>query len=417
MPRPLETRSRTLRGPAIRGAGKQVFGNFPPSVSSNVSKEWRGKQVTVSEGHHWPPPKGGGLTDRGGGFSTVRNSVEGKVSNLTIDTTMPDGWRYFYQGTVLPWYPVDGNDQPLWPPDLRSSSTQLDAQGAKAISRCKPTNSVADASTFLGELAKDGIPSLVGHQTWKDRSLSAKNAGSEYLNVQFGWQPLLNDIRKFSDATRNADKILAQYERDAGRVVRRKYVFPSVRETSEAVLSSTARAVTIGFSSGHWYYLPADGRVIRRRETLRNQWFSGAFTYHLPTGYDSRSELARIALLADKLYGVALTPETLWNISPWSWVVDWFSNTGDVISNLQDFATGGLVMPYGYMMERTITKDTYTIERPGFKNGNLKVAPLTLVTESKVRRQANPFGFGVSWSGLSSFQVSILAALGISRGR
>jgi hypothetical protein len=128
--------------------------------------------------------------------------------------------------------------------------------------------------------------------------------------------------------------------------------------------------------------------------------------------------VGRIALLADRI-GLSPTPDTIWNLAPWSWAIDWFSNTGDVISNVTDFATQGLVMHYGYVMEHSIVERTYYQPISGYLIDRKPVAagPLSLVTETKVRRQANPFGFGVSWEGLSTFQASILAALGISRRR
>jgi hypothetical protein len=151
-------------------------------------------------------------------------------------------------------------------------------------------------------------------------------------------------------------------------------------------------------------------------ETTRDRWFSGAFTYYLPTGYDSRAELARIASLADKLLGTSITPETIWNVLPWSWAVDWFTNAGDVLANINRFKNNGLVMPYGYMMERTITKHIYTLNKSGLIGAkNVGKGPLTLVTITKKRIPANPYGFGITWNSLSGFQASILAALGISR--
>jgi len=125
--------------------------------------------------------------------------------------------------------------------------------------------------------------------------------------------------------------------------------------------------------------------------------------------------LARYALLAQRL-GLDPSPEDLWELAPWSWAVDWFSNAGDVISNVNSFQIDGTVLAYGYMMEHTIISDTYTLTGVTDVNGDPVAIPtLTLVTETKVRQVANPYGFGVSWDGLSSFQASIIAALGISR--
>jgi len=158
-------------------------------------------------------------------------------------------------------------------------------------------------------------------------------------------------------------------------------------------------------------------RLLMIEEKIIERWFSGAFTYHLPSDYDSRSKMTDYASLADKVYGTSITPEVLWELAPWSWAVDWFFNAGDVVNNLSDWESAGLVMRYGYMMEHTFHKYTYIASGTGFKKElNLASVPsLTLVTETKKRVGANPFGFGVTWDGLSPFQTSVLAALGISR--
>jgi hypothetical protein len=210
----------------------------------------------------------------------------------------------------------------------------------------------------------------------------------------------------------HADKVLAQYERDAGRVVRRRYRFPTKTSISESVVA-TGQVAQLLFDNATLRD-GTSGKLTRIRETEYRQWFSGAFTYYLPIGYESRNALARVAAEASTLLGLSLTPDVLWELTPWSWAVDWFSNAGDVIHNISRFADHGLVMRYGYMMEHSICKDTYILERSGLA-GNVPVAPLTLVTETKQRRPANPFGFGLTWEGLSSFQAAILAALGITR--
>jgi len=50
-----------------------------------------------------------------------------------------------------------------------------------------------------------------------------------------------------------------------------------------------------------------------------------------------------------------------------------------------------------------------------FKPPYPAVAPVTVRTTVKKRIKANPFGFGISWDGLSTTQQAIAAALGITR--
>jgi len=308
--------------------------------------------------------------------------------------------------------PPSDNDVSLFPSSNYRTDVQLEALGATAVARCKPTNSPADLGVALGEVFKDGLPSLVGSASWKHRSLSAKQAGDEYLNVQFGWLPLVSDVRKTAETMRKARAVIEQYERDANKVVRRRYEFPIEHNRTETYLGRT------------WPYGPSPSlqsegtlqpKLTKVVETSVRTWFSGAFTYHLPSGYDSRKEMDKAALFADKILGLNLTPDTFWNLAPWSWAVDWFSNTGDVISNVTDLGTDGLVMRYGYMMEESTSKVTYTLENAPICYQSVPVSDVSFVTTTKKRVAANPYGFGVTWSGLSPKQVSILSALGLSR--
>lgn len=376
-----------------------------------------GTQVTVSEGHPWNSrSKNSG--DIGGDFFTQRLYVEGLTRPLTRAFAARDGSGVRFENTLYgPVYPCSPTGVATFPSSGHTGNNQLDEVGATAIARCKPTNSVADVATFLGELLTGGIPHLVGHQLWKDKVSSArKTASGEYLNFEFGVQPAINDIGKIINAVIRADTVLRQYERDAGRLVRRRYEFPTTRERIETVLGEDVQADMPGVSSDMQDRSKTRGRLVRVYEKTQRRWFSGAFTYHLPTGYDSRSAMARYALMADKVFGASLTPETIWNLAPWSWAVDWFSNTGDVISNLTSFANDGLVLHHGYVMEHTITKHTYVFSgRTGIKGVDAEPAPLSFVVETKIRRRANPFGFGLTWSGLSPRQLAIAAALGLSR--
>jgi len=406
---PVSFGRRTLWSIDQNGTRTDFFSN------SALDTTLSGRQVTVSSGHPFASRKRGSLGDLGGDFYTQKQYVIAKspVVKLSQKTTItPQIFRNTnYVGPVYSVAPSTFGPTPF-PPANDSGNTALDAAGATAVARCKPTNSVADASVFLGETLREGLPHLIGSQFWKERTHAARKAGREYLNFQFGWQPLISDIRKFAYAVQHADAVLAQYERDAGKVVRRRYHFPTQRTITETKVAT---------GSPPWgpnntdFYATSLGDVIRIRETIQRRWFSGAFTYYLPRGNDYRSKMIRDALEARKLLGTSLTPDTLWNLAPWSWAVDWFSNTGDVISNLTDWSMSGLVMHYGYVMEHTITKDSYSLTKPGLKAPNVSAAPVFFITETKKRRQANPFGFGLNWGGLSPFQLSILAALGISK--
>jgi hypothetical protein len=436
-------RSRVVPTPEFPGGSYQqeddlysVYNGHEIRLSSGVSNGsavppiQSGTQVTVSKGNPWPPRKGT-LKDTGGNFDSIKKWVDVDVSLHELKSPMVEYYREMsFNGQFVVQSNsrrVKSNKTPIspinpsgdlgvnpFPTESTSSQSELNKMGATAIARCKPTNSAAQLSTFLGELHRDGLPSLPGIRTWKERNRTARNAGDEYLNIAFGWMPLISDVRKFANAVLHAEKVMSQYEKDAGKPIRRGYHFPLQEDTS---------SVVVGVDRAPFGYLHSEIMngvtkvpLILEMKTSRDVWFSGSFTYYLPSGYDSRNKLKKASLAAHHLLGMDLTPEVLWNLAPWSWAADWFANIGDVLSNISGVITDGLVMHYGYIMEHTVSRATYSL--PDFRfnyNPDVSVPPLSFVTESKVRREANPYGFGISWDGLSPFQLAILAALGISR--
>lgn len=430
----IRTRFTSVVGPT------KYWGLFNPASPTMINGGNIGAQLTVSEGHPWhmkPRPQG----DIGGEFTSV--SAEWTKSAFSKISTLPKQngglWTERVEGIVYPFHDVParihmplplvqdwsgtsrpsgvafstggGNDRY---PDLSSSYSSLVSKGTEAVDRVKPTNSIVSAATALGELKRDGVPNLPGTQLWKERTELARSAGSEYLNVQFGWNPMISDIKNFAKAASQSGKILSQLERDSGRLVRRRYEFPESRDVS--VLEE---GVGDKPSPSFHYKSYADGNEWGTRTTIRTvtrrRWFSGAFTYYLPTGGSAFDRVARGYLEFDKLFGGVLDPEIIWNLTPWSWATDWALNTGSVLSNLTDASLYGLVMPYGYMMETTIVKYQYRMLSPTYIG--IGKVPLTaeFVHTTKRRVKANPFGFGISWDGLNSSQLAILAALGLSR--
>lgn len=399
-----------------------------PIKARGVLASVKGKQITVSSGHPFRARKRGTLGDLGGDFYTqnqyVKQALPGKRWELVYTEVLSDRTvTHSYKGPAYPISPADARiGLSPFPASVESSSSLLNVRGATAVAKCKPTNSVADASVFLGEMFREGLPHLIGHTLWKDATKSAQrqannlagNQASEFLNYEFGWKPIVSDMKKFAYVASHSDTVLAQYERDSGRQVRRRFNFPVQRGEEETRIATDAYPYgPTNFSMS----LPPSfaGEVWRHREWSRRQWFSGAFTYYLPSDYGSRNAMARHALEAKKLLGLSLTPDVVWNLSPWSWAVDWFTNTGDVIDNVTDWIVDGLVMRYGYIMEHSIVKDTYTLRPSGNYTGKTRVPPLTFVTETKQRKRANPFGFGATFDGLTTRQNAILLALGLTR--
>jgi len=308
----------------------------------------------------------------------------------------------------------------------RATNAVLKGQGTTAIARCKPTNHVSNLANDMTEIYHGQLPNLPGRRLWKPKTRRAKAAGNEYLNVAFGWLPLVSDLQDAMYAAANSERLMKAYEENSGKPVRRRYVFPP-EETASSSLGTIPTNGHIGIqgdwnTSYHTGFNDSNVPMPFQRTTtryLREVWFSGCFTYYLPVEYKSRNRIARIAAQAEHLYGLELTPDVLWQVTPWTWAIDWFSNAGDVVSNLSSWATDGLVMSYGYLMERIIRETTYDLS--GITQwrlaagGHAQASPVTVRYESKRRIRATPFGFESDFSSLSLRQLAIAAALGLSK--
>lgn len=291
--------------------------------------------------------------------------------------------------------------QPAYTAPVNPGNSYGNTKGATAISRVLPTNPAAQLSTALGELTKDGLPSVIGSTAFKEQVRLAKKAGDEYLNYEFGWLPLVSDLRKFAHAVKHRHEIMHGYLKYSDKQIRRRYDFPP---SGAAPTSLT----TTGYLDAQ-FGLPVT--VAMTNTNLVEEWFSGSFRYHIPTPQMDKWGYYRAE--ASKILGLELTPEVVWNLAPWSWAVDWFTNTGDVLHNISRLGSDGLVMRYGYQMYRNTSTREYNSTGTGVTAG---FSSHYKKTESvKIRWRASPYGFGLTWGALSSAQQAVIVALGLSR--
>jgi len=388
------------------------------TMSSGVLEPISSLETTESRGHAWPvkAKRGRQVNDIGGNFSTIKvkdlfTDSPGNVQSIRRNGTLYSGQQW----AVSPFTAINSALSLVsW-----TSDVNLNTLGTKAIARVIPTNPVVDGSTAIGELKAD-FPRLIGKQLFKTKFKDPSKVGSEYLNVEFGWKPLISDIKKAAYAVRESEKILKQLERDSGKIVRRKFAFPDDVTSSTTVVSNQQAWINgqNGSINPKCFVSQTGAPLTIAYTTTVRTWFSGAFTYLLQTGQSELQKLERQGSEARKLYGLELTPEVVWNLAPWSWAADWEGNIGDVLHNSARFSADGLIMRYGYVMQEKTCKIDYTLNPSGSINtGDNKGRELhmTITANSKVRRVASPFGFGFDMHALTGRQSAILGALAISR--
>jgi hypothetical protein len=249
----------------------------------------------------------------------------------------------------------------------------------------------------------------------------------------------LNDLINIGKALAGATELLT----GNGTRTHRRYGVPPVRTTYEK--RSENSYVPLSNSLGCQQPAGAPAQVAQKyfatgvgnsggpsgaywflRTMERSQWFEGEFTNFFKLGFDPSSYLDRL----DQLVNFKFTPQTLWELSPWSWLVDWHLRIGDTIAANELAADDKLVMHYGYAMEKTVMTDVLSVRfNPGDSivptSGTTSYVywsglpdSVTYVVESTFKRRirANPFGFRTGGTAaLSEGQLSILGALGLTK--
>jgi hypothetical protein len=313
--------------------------------------------------------------------------------------------------------------------ELTDLETSMWALGGTAINRVRPGKPALDLATAIGELRFGGLPRMIGSGFAQARTLRDvfRSSGDEYLNVQFGWAPLIRDLQSACQVVLDSRALLERYHKDIDRLIRRKYTF------DQAVSTDT----TLTKSASSYKYEPwgafagsllnnstglSTAKPIEITKTVTNAHFSGGFRFFYPEIEGALEDLSRFEAEANALLGTRLDPEVLWNIQPWTWLVDYFVTYGDVLGNLSAIIADGLVIQFAYLMlETRITKEITLPEgicgrtsSAAWKSMSPPVT-VTMTYHRKARTAASPFGFGLSPDDISTSQWAILAALGISR--
>lgn len=286
----------------------------------------------------------------------------------------------------------------LVPPSVDLSVSDM---GPLLWNRMKPAKPTMSLGVFLGE-ARD-LPRLL-----QARLAGIKSISDVYLAAQFGWRPLLNDILDMLNFVERGQKQIEFILNNIGKPLWRSYSIPtSVIE--EDLYSSVGN--TECWSTPTWGYTYFGGSPDYSRYSNRlslklttDVWATGVFVYYFNNGrIPERSELI------GSLLGLKLTPSLAWELIPWSWLIDWYSNLGEVLSNLSNEVADNQLSKYAYAMKKTWREYTWT-STDGYMHTSV-----TKRYASKVRERINPFGLEYYDSPLSDRQKAILGALAISR--
>lgn len=362
-----------------------------------VSPAWTYVDDCLDETHPGPPYKSGGpcaISHARCSDSSPTVMLEKKPYRYSVTCYTNIGGALFGSDTD----PASGYS---W-----LSTAQASSYGPTGWNKFKPGKPKAELAVFLAELRDfKHLFKIAVSKLYQLRHIA-----NLHLAIQFGWRPLLNDLRKFYKTFSDCDKVMQYLLRNNNRWVHRGGI---VEETSDSKMWSNAAVYMQPILPSPFYLTssPTPHPISVKRHHIA--WFEASFRYFIPD-IGTKSWKDRTIR---KLYGLDVTPAVVWELIPWSWCVDWFTNLGDCLSNLSTGLVENLDRAYAFvMLTSTVnyTADLYQIFKTD--NGTVGVAMNAQRSwERKSRANALPFLLDLSDALLSLRQISILGALGIQR--
>lgn len=313
----------------------------------------------------------------------------------------------YYHWDVSGWAPVPFGSSI----EPKAPASTADAFAYQSWGRLAPTTEVFDLAQFVGEL-REGLPGIVP-SLLKGKSSFFKDLGSDYLNIEFGWKPFLSDLQDAARALLSAQESIT---RPFGPVHRTRESEPfSSTESLSGPLGITCGGIPQAWLSADdlqkiepgYTAQPAGFENFQCDTTVfveRKSWFEANWFALPKIGYDPQNFVSRL----DSLMDSKITPAVLWELAPWSWLVDWGLRIGDALQTAERLADDRVHAQYAYGMELTRVRRHIKARTNGLSAASLY--------ERKERVRANPYGFVVGGvASLNSWQQSILLALGLTK--
>jgi hypothetical protein len=284
-----------------------------------------------------------------------------------------------------------------------------DSFAAEAFKRLRPGQAHMNLLQSIVEL-KDLRQTVTGivnlRNAFKSVAHLRRGAGGSYLGYEFGIKPMISDLKDLFNAQSKVQRKLDQLARDNGKSVRRNGVIHSEQNVTDQA-----------FSSWSFNIVPAligPAKPVYTRTRSRRVWATMRFRYWIPDLGSPQWKRRAI----QEMYGLRPNLSLLYELTPWSWLIDWFSNTGDVISNMTENSAENLVTEYNTVQCHSHQFDHFMVTGTT-KTSATGVAGFSVSTktgwESKQRVLGSPFGLGLADTPLSVRQLAILGALGLTK--
>lgn len=345
------------------------------------------------------------VTGYGDCFGLIINSIDiqGGVLNWANPNTF---------GSSFSNYIVDGIRNTSFGDHLVVTGVPSDVDAStSAVARTNPSRPYVDVPVNILDIKSAPsrvlreISSMRSRGFWRapprpSKRELARGGGQAWLQYQFGIAPIVGDIVKMQRAVEMVDNRVNEINRlfDSPRGLRRTVtVFNG---------SANAKNTNTYLQSAGTIIVPIfDIRtIVQKRVHVR--WGPQQRCGIPPTPQQRREWAVRSVL------GLTVDLSTLWELTPWSWLVDYFGNVGTYLKTTRNIVPARLIGVW------PMTHTTTTWECPGFSalaNGTLRsMTPVRSIRQRKSR--SSSFASPVAhFNFLSGSQMGILAALAASR--
>lgn len=235
------------------------------------------------------------------------------------------------------------------------------------------------------------------------KTLGPKDLASQYLALQFGWLPLVEDVQQILNLQTYVLRRVHELNKLYSAIGLRRN---NVRLAEEN--TSTKGTSRLSVNANSWVDLFWDVSI-QKKVWGSIHWKPTSVPVYLPSDREMNKLAKRIVL--------GLTPQGLakgaWDLIPWTWIVGWFTNIGSLIltaDNTVPCAHSDLCV----MSESKVTVSPMTAIPTNVASCSIRLDGSTTYS-SKQRQLGSAVAPGFNMPFLDVFKLSILSALTVQR--
>lgn len=323
-------------------------------------------------------------------FDLNRRSTTGGYVNRPYGGGSTDYW---FNNYICDYLRIGAPGDHMSLPDFPSQAYRC----TEAVKRTNPSRPYVDVPVSVLDMRR-------GLQSIRDAGHSIRDAirhgGSHVLNYEFMIKPLVGDLVKMRNAQREISNRI--------KVINRLYEGKGYRRTvSHGGWSRISHDPSVTVQSVGSTLHSAVTRITRATARTHVRWAAQEKCGVRPAPEQVRMWATRAVL------GGTIDFSTLWELVPWSWLIDWFGNVGDYLIASRNIIPARLIGVYPMVHTQTQTTGTGDVHT-SFSGRKTILEPWSILRVRKTR-SIGAASITAHFPFLDRRQVGILASLAATR--